>query len=226
MTVAVKICGITEVEDAEAAADAGADFIGLVFSESPRRVSLDVARTIVEAVSPIARCVGVFVDESLDFVHGAAAGCHLDAVQLQGDESPDYCGRCRWPVFKGIRLAGPLAERDLYAYDVAAFLFDAHVPCLSGGTGRRFDWRWLSGFSARPFVLAGGLDPDNVASAVVATRPYAVDVSTGVSHGPRSKDPAKVRAFVANAKGAARDDHREWSVPFLAREPGIEIRPH
>jgi len=218
VTVAVKICGITEIADAEVAADAGADFIGLVFSASPRRVSLDIARTIVETVSPAIRCVGVFVNESLEFVHGAAAGCRLDAVQLQGDEPADYCAQCRWPVFKGIRLDGPLVRQELGAYHVAAFVFDTLVPGLSGGTGKRFDWSWVDGFSARPFFLAGGLDPDNVSHAVDQTRPYAVDVSSGVSRSPRLKDTAKVRAFVANAKSASSPRRREWAPPFLTRE--------
>ncbi|QPC94582.1 phosphoribosylanthranilate isomerase [Mesorhizobium sp. INR15] len=219
MTVAVKICGITEVADAEVAADAGADFIGLVFSDSQRRVSLDIARTIVEAISPIARTIGVFVNESLEFVHAAAAGCHLDAVQLQGTETADYCARCRWPVFKGIHLDGPLARHDLEAYDVSAFVFDTHVPGLSGGTGKRFDWSWVAGFSARPFFLAGGLDPENVASAIARTHPYAVDVSSGVSLSARLKDPAKIRAFVTNAKSVSCPQRRDWAMPFLAREP-------
>ena len=219
MTVAVKICGITRIEDAEAAADAGADFIGLVFSASPRRVSLDLARTIVQAVSPVARSVGVFVNESLEFVHATAAGCHLDAVQLQGTETDEYCVRCRWPVFKCIRLEGPLSAGQLDRYGVAAFLFDTHVPGLFGGTGTRFDWSWLQDFSDRPFVLAGGLDPDNVARAVSETRPYAVDVSSGVARNARFKDPAKMRAFVANAKSAPWQGGRDWTTPFLTREP-------
>lgn len=222
MTVAVKICGITEIADAEAAADAGADFLGIVFSDSPRRVSLDVARTIVETVSPIARCVGVFVNESLEFVHRVAAGCRLDAVQFQGRESPDYCRRCKWPVFKGIHLAGPLGDGELSAYDVAAFLFDTHLPGLSGGTGKQFDWSWVSGFSARPFLLAGGLDSDNVVSAIAATHPYAVDVSSGVSRSPRLKDHAKIRAFVANAKSVSWPAQCEAVIPFLVREPNRE----
>lgn len=220
MTVAVKICGITTIDDAEAATDAGADFIGLLFSASPRRVSLELARTIVQAVSPVARSVGVFVNEPLEFVHAMAAACRLDAVQLQGTETSEYCARCRWPVFKCIRLDGPPSSSQLDRYAVAAFLFDTHVPGLFGGTGTRFDWSWLRDFSDRPFVLAGGLDPDNVARAVSETRPYAVDVSSGVAQSARLKDPAKIRAFVANAKSASRQRGRDWTAPLFAREPG------
>ena len=225
MTVAVKICGITEIADAQASAEAGADFIGLVFSKSPRQVSLHAARAIVEAVSPTVRCVGVFVNEPLEFVNAVAAGCRLDAVQLQGDESPDYCARCRWPVLKGIRLDGDVARHRLDRYDVAAFVFDTLVPGLSGGTGRRFDWSWVDGFSARPFFIAGGLDPDCVAGAVERTRPYAVDVSSGVARSARLKDVAKVRAFVANAKSASPSRRGDREKPFPIRELPSHFSP-
>lgn len=201
MTTAVKICGITTPEDACMAANAGADYLGLVFSTSPRKVELDCAKSIIASTNKALKHVGVFVDEPVDFVLKTIQDCHLDFVQLQGSESPEYCQHCTVPVIKGIHVDGPPDPAVLNAYNVHALLFDTSVSGQSGGTGITFDWSWLdSTHIPRPFFLAGGLNPQNVASAISDVRPYGVDVSSGVAREARLKNPEKVRSFVRNAK--------------------------
>ncbi len=205
MLVRVKICGVTSVADARAAADAGADAVGLMFYErSPRRVDLDTAAAIGRALPPFVVRVGVFVDAAEAFIHEAAARCGLSALQLHGDETPDFCRRFALPVIKAFRIRGPESLRALAAYDTAAWLLDSYVPGHPGGTGARFNWELVRGVpSGTPIILAGGLTPENVADAVRRTRPYAVDVSSGVESAPGRKDPARMRAFVAAARAAA-----------------------
>ena len=203
MTLQIKICGITTPRDAEAAALAGADYVGVLMSDSPRRVMLDQARDIVRLLHGMCKCVGVFVDEPLDYVKYAADYCGFELVQFQGGESPAYCRRSPVACMKGIHLRAPLRAGDVAAYDVQALLFDTYVPGEAGGTGRAFNWAWLGGRDMHcPFFLAGGLDPDNIGDAIMATRPDGVDVSSGVASSARIKDHARMRAFVSNARTA------------------------
>ena len=200
MSVRVKICGIRDRETARAAVEAGADALGFVFAASPRRVTPEVAREIIAALPPFVTTVGVFVDAPLSVVREVAAFCRLDAVQLHGAEPPEYCRELNLRVIKALRVkdAGSLAAID--AYPVQAMLLDTYLPGRAGGTGKAFDWGLLAGMKFRlPLVLAGGLTPENVGAAVRTVRPYAVDVSGGVETGGR-KDPAKIRAFIRQAK--------------------------
>jgi phosphoribosylanthranilate isomerase len=201
--VRVKICGITNVEDALLAAEAGADAIGLVFyDKSPRVVTPERAAAIVSALPPFVQAVGLFVNADIDVVNATAEQCRLDLVQLHGDESPEFCAQSVRRVIKAFRVRDAASLDHLNDYRVAGFLLDAWSPLAHGGTGVTFNWE-LARDAGRfgPIILAGGLTPDNVRSAIETVAPFAVDVSSGVESAPGRKDPDKVRAFIARAKG-------------------------
>jgi phosphoribosylanthranilate isomerase len=203
--IRIKICGIQDEAAALAAADAGADAIGLVFAPSRRQVSLDQARRIVASLPPFVARVGVFVDAPLDRVRAAVDRVRLDAVQLHGDEPPEYCAAIRdqdVPVIKAVQVAGSLDVEALRALPVCAVLLDTHRPGRRGGTGETFDWQAAVPVAqAMRVILSGGLTPANVVAAIAMVQPYGVDVSSGVETDAR-KDPAKIRAFVASARAA------------------------
>lgn len=204
----VKICGVTSPEDARAAVDAGAAAIGLVFwSRSPRAVDLLAARRIAASLPPFVLRVGVFVDESPDAIARISDGVGLDLVQLHGGEPPEALATLPRRALKAVRVGSGFRPEDVlrYAGHAAGLLLDSGDAALPGGTGRPFDWSVVAGLRERLgfVVLAGGLTPDNVATAIRAVRPDAVDVSSGVEAAPGRKDPAKMRAFVAAVRGAA-----------------------
>ncbi len=198
----VKICGITSVSDALYAADCGADALGLVFyRKSPRYVSPDQARRIVEALPPMVTTFGLFVNHPPQQVVEIARFCGIDVLQLHGDESPVQCGFAPWRVVKALRLRELPCLQELANYRVSALLLDTWHADSYGGTGRSFDWQIAIPLARqRPVILAGGLTPDNVAEAVRTVRPYGVDVSSGVESAPGRKDPRRVAAFIHNAK--------------------------
>ncbi|AHY47156.1 Phosphoribosylanthranilate isomerase [Rubrobacter radiotolerans] len=204
--VFVKVCGITSVSDARLAARAGADAIGLVFAESPRRVTLRRAREIAEYLIPDnVRLVGVFVNEAPDVVVNIAREVGLDLVQLHGDESPEtvaYLKGRGLRVMKALRVRdeGSIARLDDYGADL--FLLDAFSERARGGTGEPFDWSAAKGLSGRAnIVVSGGLSAENVAEAIEFFRPYGVDASSGLEESPGVKDGEKVRRFVSAARG-------------------------
>jgi phosphoribosylanthranilate isomerase len=206
MSTIVKICGLTSLADAEAAADAGADAIGLMFYEaSPRNVSLKTAAEIARQLPTVVIKVGVFVNAPEDLVTRAIAECGLNILQFHGDESPEYCGLFPVMTIKAFRIRDAQSLLALPPYKTDAWLLDAHVPGKLGGSGATFNWDLAVEAQklGRPIFLAGGLTADNVAAAVSHVRPYAVDVSSGVESAPGKKDHAKVRAFVKAAKAAA-----------------------
>ncbi len=198
----IKICGIKNEADGIAAAQAGADFIGLVFAPSPRQVSIDQARAIATAVKRSGnqtQVVGVFVNIAAPEVNRIADFCGLDRVQLSGDEPPEYSAQIRRPVIRAIRV-GAEFPREMGDFNdlapQAIYLLDAHVNGKYGGTGTRSDWELARKVSAQlPIILAGGLTPENVSGAIEKVRPWGVDVSTGVET-DGAKDPAKIRAFI------------------------------
>lgn len=205
--IRVKICGITRESDAQVAADAGADAVGLVFHPaSPRCVSIAMAASIVRMLGPFVTTVGLFVDAAPARVREVLARTGVHLLQLHGSETPDYCAQFGVPYIKALRMAPGLDPAAAAAnYPTAAgLLFDAWDPLVAGGTGARFDWSRLPAPRDRPLILAGGLDPANVAEAVRQVRPYAVDVSSGVEVAPGIKDPQLLRDFIAAAKAASR----------------------
>ncbi|MGP1675625.1 MAG: phosphoribosylanthranilate isomerase [Burkholderiales bacterium] len=203
MRTRVKICGITRVEDARAAAQLGADAIGLVFyAPSPRNVSLDQARAISAAVPPFVTVVGLFVDPTRNQVESVLRGCPINLLQFHGDEAPDFCASFGLPYIKAARVR---ADTDLVQYlslygAAQGWLLDAYHDQLYGGTGESFDWKLIPRDLARPVILSGGLTPGNVGAAVRQVRPWAVDVSSGVEAGKGVKDVAKIAAFVTGVK--------------------------
>src|ERR1041385_2791517 len=203
MSVKVKICGITSPADGLAAAEAGADMIGLMFCErSPRHVTLARAAEIARSVPPFVVKVGVFVDAEEDLVMRAIGECGLSLLQFHGDEAPAFCTQFGLMSMKAFRMRDVQSLQALSKYPTDAWLLDAFVNGKAGGTGEKFNWDLAveAGKLGRPIFLAGGLTPENVRDAVTKVRPYAVDVSSGVESAPGKKDHAKVRAFVQAAK--------------------------
>lgn len=201
--VRVKICGITSLEDALTAVEAGADALGFVFHEqSPRHVTPEDAAGIIAGLPPFVQTVGLFVNRPLAFVNETADHCRLDLVQLHGDEPPEFCAAVARRVVKAFRVQDITSLDPIKNYCVAAHLLDAYSPTAYGGTGLTFNWdiaKMAKEFG--PVILAGGLTPDNVREAVAAVMPYAVDVSGGVESVSGKKDAAKVREFIRRAKG-------------------------
>lgn len=201
MGVMVKICGITCVDDALKAVNAGADVIGFVFAASPRIVTPQTAYEIRKAIPNTVRMAGVFVDEDPLIVDLIAETCGLDLLQFHGVETPGYCARFRDKAIKAMRVADPHSLDGIDRYDVHAILLDTFVEGQTGGTGQTFDWAIAAEAAKRAkIVLSGGLTADNVAAAVRTVRPVMVDVSSGVESSPGVKDAAKMKAFVENAK--------------------------
>jgi phosphoribosylanthranilate isomerase len=199
----VKICGITRVEDALAAARSGADAIGLVFYErSPRHVGIEQAGRLAAALPPFVTVVGLFVNADASLVREVLASVPLDLLQFHGDESPEYCAQFLRPFLKAIRVeAGVDLLQCAALYSGAqGLLLDAHVEGIPGGTGASFDWRLIPKSLPLPVILSGGLDAGNVAAAIKQVRPYAVDVSSGVESAKGTKDAVKIAAFINEVK--------------------------
>ena len=197
--VKIKICGITNIEDALLAAELGADALGFIFyPKSPRSVAPEAAREIIAQLPPFVASVGVFVDEAAAVVEELAANVGLDWVQLHGQESPEYCRNLGRKVIKGFRIQDEDSLRRLADYQGAAqaLLLDTYKQGQVGGTGTAFDWRLAR--EAKKYgriILAGGLSPENVAQAIEVAGPDAVDTASGTEAAPGKKDPAKLRAF-------------------------------
>ena len=203
MPVKVKICGITNLPDGLAAAEAGADALGFVFyDQSPRGISVEAAAALIRQLPPFILKVGVFVNAPEDLVVRAIRECGLNLLQFHGDETPEYCLQFGLMSMKAFRIHDAASMQALLGYQTDAWLLDAYTPDKPGGTGETFDWDLALEARAwgRPIFLAGGLTPENVADAVRRARPYAVDVSGGVESAPGRKDHAKVRAFIQSAK--------------------------
>jgi phosphoribosylanthranilate isomerase len=205
VVVRSKICGITRIEDALLAAEAGADAIGLVFyDKSPRAVDVRQARAILAALPPFVTSVGLFVNASRCFIGEVLDAVPLDLLQFHGDETPEQCEGHGRPWFKALRVRpGDDLRAEAARFSGArAILLDAYVPGVPGGTGERFDWKLIPVDLPRPLILAGGLTPDNVAEAISSVRPYGVDVSGGVEASRGIKDAAKMAAFIQRVREA------------------------
>jgi phosphoribosylanthranilate isomerase len=202
----IKICGITNIDDALCAAACGADAVGFIFHPaSPRYVTPEQAREIIAALPAELVKVGVFVNREADEVVRTADDCGLDLIQLHGDESPEYCRR--FPPERIIKAVSPRTTeelRTLNAYDVRAFLADFREPGLYGGTGKQADWNLAAMLGReRPLILAGGLMEKNIAEAIAAVAPQAVDINSGIERLPGVKDHDRMRRIVALIRRAS-----------------------
>lgn len=206
----VKICGVRDRRTAEAAADAGADALGLVFyAPSPRNVDVDTAAAIVRNLPPLLTTVGLFVDPTAEQVEAVLERCALDCLQFHGGESAEFCRSFGRPYLRAVSMR---PELDVTAVVRAhagarAFLFDAWREGTPGGTGETFAWERIPPME-RPWLLAGGLTPLNVGEAIRRVRPPAVDVSGGVERERGVKDPQLIRAFIAAVRSADREQTR------------------
>ena len=201
----IKICGITNLVDANAAIDFGADALGFVFfKESPRAISPQKAASIIAKVPSFTTTVGVFVDKPRDEIQTIVNETGLDVIQLHGNESPESCRLLR-RVIKGIRVKSLESLEPLKSYQglVSAFLLDTYAPHMSGGTGQVFNWDIaIEAKNCGRIILAGGLTPENISEAIRRVNPYAVDVSSGVELVKGKKDHQKMRLFIERAKSA------------------------
>ncbi|ANY86159.1 MULTISPECIES: phosphoribosylanthranilate isomerase [Pseudomonas] len=200
-----KICGITRIEDALAAAEAGADAIGLVFyAKSPRAVDVRQARAIIAELPPFVTTVGLFVNASRCELNEILEAVPLDLLQFHGDETPADCEGYHRPWIKALRVRpGDELESACQLYAGArGILLDTYVPGVPGGTGEAFDWSLVPASLSKPIILAGGLSAGNVGQAIAQVRPYAVDVSGGVEQAKGIKDAAKIEAFMRAVKQA------------------------
>jgi phosphoribosylanthranilate isomerase len=199
----VKICGITRLEDALHAAEAGADALGFVFYEkSPRHVDAALAGTIIRRLPPFITSVGLFVNPAPEFVNAVLVQAPLDVLQFHGDETDEFCRQFSRPFIKALRMSEGLdLAKEIEKFPCArGILLDAYDPHRYGGTGQTFEWQRVHGGLSKPIIVAGGLTPENVAMAIAATRPWAVDVSGGVEQSKGIKQRSLVEAFIEGAK--------------------------
>lgn len=199
--VKVKICGITNIEDAQAAIRAGADALGFVFAPSPRQVHPARVSEITGLLPPFISKVGVFVDADFEQIIRTMIECHLDLAQLHGAESPDLCDKLFPRNIKSFRVRDREVLDHLPRYRACAYLLDSYNPAILGGTGTSFDWDIArEAVSCGNIILSGGLTPQNVQQAITKVRPFAVDVSSGVEDSPGKKNHSLLRAFIRAAK--------------------------
>lgn len=201
----VKICGITRPEDAQAAVACGADALGIVFySKSPRSVTISQAQEIASVVPPFVTLVALFVDEPAQQIYRILESLPVGLLQFHGDEAAQYCRQFHRPWVKALRVRPQLdlAASCEHYREASGILLDAFEDGVPGGTGKTFDWNLAERPLPLPLVLAGGLNPENVASAIARLRPSAVDVSGGVEAAPGIKDAEKIRRFITAVRAA------------------------
>lgn len=204
--VKIKICGITDLADAVAAAEAGADFLGFNFyPPSPRFIDPVAAQAILKEIGPrVSATVGVFVNETLAKIAATVLTSGVDLVQLHGDEPPAFCDQIGRPVIKALRVGGRQDLEGMEKYKVWGILIDSRTPEF-GGSGRRPDWALAAeaGRRCERLILAGGLTPENVGEAIRAARPWAVDAASGLESRPGHKDRVKIKQFIEAVKNVA-----------------------
>ena len=200
--IKIKVCGTTNLKDALFAVESGADAIGFIFyKKSPRYILQKDAKDIVAKLPPFVETVGVFVNETSDRVNRIAEQCKLTAIQLHGDESPAFCRRIKRRVIKAFRVKDTNSFKGMADYDVSGFLLDSYNDESKGGTGKTFDWNLaLRAKKQGPIILAGGLNPYNVYTAIHRVKPYGVDVCSGVEKSPGIKDSVKIDEFIKSVR--------------------------
>ena len=203
MTVRVKICGITQYDDAKTAITMGADALGFIFyKKSPRNISPEAARSIICKLPPFITCVGVFVDATEEAIMTTAAASGINAVQLHGNESPELCGSIPFPVIKAFAVKSGFDIDELDCYPVNGYLLDTWSEAHAGGTGTTFDWTVAKNAALfhHNIILAGGLNTTNIEEALDMVRPYAVEFNSGVEIRPGKKNPVKMREAITLVK--------------------------
>ena len=204
--IKIKICGITNAEDALGAVELGADALGFIFHPPSRRyVTPEKAKDIIGQLPPFVFKIGVFVDEEPETILKAINECRLDGIQLHGRESPEFCAKFRRRVIKGLRPQREEEVAKIADYKVDALLLDSYHPDMIGGTGTTFDWELAvaAKMFGMPVILSGGLNSENVAEAVRLVKPYGIDVASGVETFQGKKDLDKVRDFIEQARWAS-----------------------
>jgi phosphoribosylanthranilate isomerase len=197
--IPTKICGITNLDDANVAVENGASAIGFIFYEkSPRTISINNAKSISKHLPKTIARVGVFVNHEKDFIHEAISKVPLDMIQLHSDETPDFCNQFDVPILKALRIKNEASLSVMDQYDVAVFLLDTFSNDQYGGTGETFDWSVLNRKFKTPIILSGGLNPENILDAIDAVNPSAVDVNSGVESFPGKKDYNKLKSLFKN----------------------------
>ena len=197
--IPTKICGITNLDDANVAVENGASAIGFIFYEkSPRTISINNAKSISKHLPKTIARVGVFVNHEKDFIRLAISEVPLDMIQLHGDETPDFCNQFDVATLKALRIKNEASLSVMDQYDVAVFLLDTFSNDQYGGTGETFDWSVLNRKFKTPIILSGGLNPENILDAIDAVNPSAVDVNSGVESSPGKKDFNKLKSLFKN----------------------------
>lgn len=205
--VRIKICGITNKQDAIEASGLGADMLGFIlYKDSKRYIEPKKIRDVLNEVPDTIAKVGVFVDENAKKVIEIAQDCSFDMLQFHGKESPEYCAQFKdsYKIIKAFRIKDKKSLESINDYDVDYYLLDTHIDGLKGGTGKTFDWKLIEGYELlRPVILSGGLTPENVGSAIQNVVPYGVDVSSGVEASPGKKALKLMKEFVDNVRKIA-----------------------
>ena len=197
--IPTKICGITNLDDANVAVENGASAIGFIFYEkSPRTISINNAKSISKHLPKTIARVGVFVNHEKDFINEAISEVPLDMIQLHSDETPDFCNQFDVPILKALRIKNEASLSVMAQYDVAVFLLDTFSNDQYGGTGETFDWSVLNRKFKTPIILSGGLNSENILDAIDAVNPSAVDVNSGVESFPGKKDYNKLKSLFKN----------------------------
>lgn len=197
--IPTKICGITNLDDANVAVENGASAIGFIFYEkSPRTISINNAKSISKHLPKTIARVGVFVNHEKDFIHEAISEVPLDMIQLHSDETPDFCNQFDVAILKALRIKNEASLSVMDQYDVAVFLLDTFSNDQYGGTGETFDWSVLNRKFKTPIILSGGLNSENILDAIDAVNPSAVDVNSGVESSPGKKDFNKLKSLFKN----------------------------
>jgi len=202
--VKIKVCGLTNIEDVSVCTDLKVDFLGFVFAKSPRSMTKEKVKRILDALPERPKTTGVFVNEKKEIVEEIANFCNFDVLQFHGNEKPGYCLHFmeHRNVFKAFRIRNETDLIPIPSYKVSAYLLDTFTKGVYGGTGKTFDWELAvkAKTFGCPIVLSGGLNVENVADAIKKVQPEIVDVSSGVETTPGKKDPEKLKKFIENVR--------------------------